>query len=62
MFLLVCGVLHELNMVMKCRRLQLENSAKISYHKVTWYSFSLGATRFYLDALYVSSYHSALFF
>ena len=55
-------VRYELNMVVKYRCLQLGDSARISRHKMTWYSFDLDTTCFYLDALYVMHYHSALFF
>lgn len=49
-------------MVVKYRCLQLGDSARISPHKMTRYSFDSDTTHFCLNALYVSSYNSALFF
>lgn len=49
-------------MVVKYRHLQLGDSARVSHREMTWYGFNLDTTRFYLDALCVSSYHSALIF
>lgn len=61
-FVGVWRVTYDLNMVVKYRRLQLGDSARISHCEMTWYSFDLDTMYFCLDAAYVSSYHSALFF